>query len=321
MSDAGRVLPPAGAGAAAATAVTAQTSRAAPPIGSERAAAVALVGATLLWGATFVAIRATVRSVDPRTLVFGRFACAALLLLPVLIVRRRALHRRLLLGGALSALCAAGGYVFQAIGLTDTSAGSSAFITSLGNGLSVPIAWLAFRQVPGRAVGQGLLVALLGSALLAEPGAALRGDAWTLVGALLFGAQIVVLMRVAPDCDPLALAAVQMLGMALVCAPFAHGVAATWRTLAALPRADLWRFAYLAAPAGIAAPLLQIVAQRRLSAARTTLLLGLEPVFALVFALAVGRERFALHWYAGAALILAGVTWVELRPSQRTSTA
>ena len=42
------------------------------------------------------------------------------------------------------------------------------------------------------------------------------------------------------------------------------------------------------------------------------MLLALEPLFALVFALTVGDERFAWRWWIGAALILAGVIAVEL---------
>ncbi len=67
------------------------------------------------------------------------------------------------------------------------------------------------------------------------------------------------------------------------------------------------------------APLLQISAQRLLPAGRVALLFALEPVFAVVFALTLGRESFSTRWWLGAALILAGVVRVEWDAARRTS--
>ncbi|HET7224367.1 MAG TPA: DMT family transporter, partial [Candidatus Eisenbacteria bacterium] len=271
--------------------------------------------ATAIWGGTFVAIRDTVRTLDPGVLVLARFACAAIVLAPFVVVRR--LAPRAWWGAALSGLAAAGGYLFQAIGLTQTSAGSSAFLTCAGTAFAAPLAWALLRQRPGRAVVTGLVIALAGSALLSvgparAGGAGIgRGELWTLLGAVCFALQILVLARIAPRADPLALAGVQAIAMTLAFAPFAHHVRAA---LAALDAAGWWRFAYLALPASVVAPWLQIVSQRRLPAARIALLFALEPVFALAFALLLGGERFAVPWYAGAALILLGVVWGETAP-------
>ena len=68
------------------------------------------------------------------------------------------------------------------------------------------------------------------------------------------------------------------------------------------------------------APLLQVFAQRTLAAGRIGLLFALEPVFALVFALTLGGERFDIRWWAGAALILLAVALVEWRPISRRVT-
>ena len=57
--------------------------------GAERAALAAMVGATLLWGGTFVAIRDSVAAVPPATLVAWRFAAAGTLFTLMLLVRRR----------------------------------------------------------------------------------------------------------------------------------------------------------------------------------------------------------------------------------------
>jgi drug/metabolite transporter (DMT)-like permease len=209
-----------------------------------------------------------------------------------------------------------GGYFLQAEGLRDTSAGSSAFLTCAGTLLAAVFAWPLLRQRPERTLVAGLLLALAGSALLSlRDGLALgRGEALTLLGAASYALQVVALGRWAPRADPLVLTAAQAATVALVLAPIARGAG---DTLAAFTPADLGRFAYLAVCGSTLAPLLQVVAQRELPAGRVGLLFALEPVFALVFALTLGAERFAPRWWAGAALILCAVVWVEWRAASR----
>lgn len=73
----------------------------------------------------------------------------------------------------------------------------------------------------------------------------------------------------------------------------------------------MWRLAYLALAGSVIAPLLQVIAQRTLSAGRVALLFALEPVFGLLFALTLGGERYAPSWWLGALLIFCGVLRAE----------
>ena len=291
-----------------------------------------MVAATLLWGGTFVAVRDVVRSVSPVELVCARFAAAALVLAAGLAVRMIGARpgagrapgawRVSLAGGAVAGLLAAGGYLFQAIGLTSTSAGSSAFLTCTGTAFAPLFAWPLLGQRPTAVLAQGLLLAIAGSFLMSVPvsapgaspaahgGAIGPGEAWTLLGAVVYALQVVALGRWAPRADALALAAVQAGVIALVLLPFAGGAV---RELGVLGPGGGWRFLYLVLAGSVAAPLLQVVAQRTLSAGRVALLFALEPVFALLFALTLGGERFAPAWWAGALLILTGVLRVEWR--------
>ena len=105
----------------------------------------------------------------------------------------------------------------------------------------------------------------------------------------------------------MALATIQTLVVAALTLPFAPHAA---RSVAALTTADRGRIVYLVVASSVVATLLQIVAQRRLSAGRVGLLFALEPVFALAFAVTIGAEHFVPRWWAGATLILAAVWWV-----------
>jgi drug/metabolite transporter (DMT)-like permease len=280
-------------------------------IGREREAVLAMVAATLLWGATFVVIRDVLSALPPLALVFLRFTAAALVMLLLLaLLRRRWPGGDAVKGGILAGVLAAAGFLFQAIGLTATSAGSSAFLTSTGTLLAGVFAWPLLGQRPGAVLALGLALATAGSALLPARGewAVGPGELWTLLGAVAFGLQVVAIARFAPAAEPLAMATVQAITVALVMAPFAGGA---WSRLGTLDRSAWWRLAYLALAGSLVAPLLQIKAQQALSPGRVGLLFALEPLFALAFAITVGGERFARRWWAGAALILLAVAMVE----------
>lgn len=274
----------------------------------------AVVVATLLWGGTFVVIRDSVRGIGPLSLVFVRFLLAAALLAAIAASLRRSPRAVEIRGGLLSGLLGAAGFAFQAIGLQYTSAGTSAFLTSTGSLFAGVFAWPLLGERPRVVLLAGIVLATAGTALLSGLGGAGTlalgaGETWTLLGAVAWGLQVVALARFAPASDPLALSAVQAATIAVALAPWGG------EALAAIARDGplAGRIAYLVIAGSTIAPFLQVSAQRTLSAGRVGLLLGLEPVFALLFAITAGAERFGAAWWLGSALILAGVVWVEWR--------
>jgi drug/metabolite transporter (DMT)-like permease len=276
-----------------------------------------MVAATMLWGATFIMVRDALHGLAPLSLVTIRYVFATLAWGAVLLVRhafgvRASGAREAWLGGLASIPFTAGGYIFQNIGLTATSAGSSAFLTSTGTLITAFIAWPLLGQRPGRRLLLGLALAAVGSALLSlRSGLTLgRGEAWTLLGAGVYAFQIVIVGAwMARGADPWIMVAVQTVGIAAIVLPFTiHRLPAD---LAGLDQANWWRMGYLVLAGALIAPLLQVMAQRSLPPGRIALLFALEPVFALIFALYPGGERFVMRWWIGAALILAGVIIVE----------
>ena len=220
-----------------------------------------------------------------------------------------------MVGGALSGMLGAAGYLLQAVGLTTTSAGTSAFLTSTGTLMAGLFAWPLLGQRPGGVLLAGIAMAAAGAALLPAR-SDLRlgpGELITLLGAVAFALQIVVLARFAPHADAIAVGGIQAAALALTLLPFAGPPV---EPLAGLKGADWLRLAYLVLAGSVAAPLLQVYAQRSLSPGRVGLLFGLEPVFALIFAVGMGGERFAPRWWWGAGLILlaaSSVEWISMR--------
>lgn len=280
-----------------------------------------MVIATLLWGATFVVVRDSLHALSPVSLVFVRFAAAAVLFAPMVLLRRRAAGGGLpWRAGIVTGVLTAGAYLFQAIGLTEVRAGTSAFLTSTGTLLAGWFAWPLLGQRPTRALAAGMALATFGSALLGgRPDWRLgAGDVWTLIGAAMYALQIVGVARWGSRVEPVTLAALQCVVVAVVLAPFA---AATPGALARLDGAGWARLAYLAIAGTMVAPWLQIRAQRALAPGRIGMLFALEPVFGLIMAMTLGGERFALRWWWGAALIIVAVAWVEWRASHSPPTS
>lgn len=268
-----------------------------------------MVGATLLWGATFVVIRDALPAVHPVTLVLARFLVAGVLMTAVALLQRRRFGRDAWIAGVLSGPFVAGCYALQASGLTETSAGSSAFLTAAGTLLLALFAWVGLGQRPGRTVAIGIALALLGSALLSWRNDLRfgRGELVTLLGAASYAVALVVVAARIERVDPVVVTALQTLVAALVLIPFAPSLPSPGAFLGA----DRWRFLYLAIAGSVIAPLLQVTAQRALPSARIGILFALEPVFALLFAVTVGAERFEMRWWLGAGLILFAVLLVE----------
>jgi len=283
---------------------------------SPRTGVLLMVVATALWGGTFVIARDALHTVPTVTLIAGRFVVAGTLLTLVALARRRPVNRTTVMMGLLSAPFTAAAYALQAAGLTETSAGSSAFLTAAGTLQVAPLAWLFLRQRPARIVWVGIALALLGSALLSwRTGLRFgRGELVTLAAATSYAVTLVIVAARIDRIEPVAFTAVQSVGVALVLLPFAPAPPTGVATAATLAR-----FAYLAL-VSMVAPLLQVVAQRSLTPARIGILFALEPVFAVVFAVLFGAERFALRWWSGALLILTAVALVEWKPSSSPPT-
>jgi drug/metabolite transporter (DMT)-like permease len=275
-------------------------------------ATLAMVLASALWGATFVVIRDSLAVVSPVPLVHVRFAIATLALGLVAGFARARFTAPAVRAGVIGGACGACGFLFQAIGLEDIAAGSSAFLTCAGTLTAGILAWPLLGQRPSALLMSGLGIAGIGAALLPASGihGLGPGEAWTLLGALLFAVQIVVIARDAQRADPIALTLVTTATIALVMAPFGG---AAYVGLGGLAPLDWARFGYLALAGSALAPWLQVFAQRRLSAGRTGLLFALEPLFAVVFALSFGGERYGGTWWLGATLILGAVLLVEGR--------
>ena len=271
-----------------------------------------LVAVTAVWCWTFVVVQDAIFDYGVLPFLAVRFVMAGAALAPI--YAKRLTRRSLLVGGGIGVVLAAG-YLFQTTGLLFTTPTNSGLIT----GLFVVFAPLADRLLFGASASRQVILAvvlsLAGMVLLAGggPEGANWGDLLTLLCAAALGLHIALLSRYASSHDAGALTLAQILAMALlfvVVWPFFDPVS--------LPPTEVWvalLVTGLLASAG--AFLVQTTVQQRIPAARTAIILTMEPVFAALFGYWLAGDRLVAVQIFGALLILSALVIGEVVPVLR----
>jgi drug/metabolite transporter (DMT)-like permease len=251
-----------------------------------------LVYCALVWGSTFIVVKAAVGQLNPLALVGWRFLLSAALMAALALVARRPLlaqwRRGLWLGLLLAVL-----YVAQTVGLVYTLASNSGFITGLFIVFVPPLSWLLFRRAPRPLQLAAICFALAGLWLLTGGVRdANRGDWITLCCAVTYAAHVIYAGRcMESGVEPYALNFQQMLVTALAALVAALILR---QPLTPVPHLALSAIVFLAVFPTVSAFLIQLLGQRHVDETRTALIFTLEPVFAALFAWTLGGE--GLNW-------------------------
>ncbi len=281
----------------------------------------ALAVVALIWGSTFVVVKQTLANVSTMYFLTLRFAVASVCLLPVLLpaFRRsgpRAVTRGLR-GGFAAGLFLWTGYLLQTFGLKYTSAGNSGFLTGLYIVLVPLIGATVYRRWPRAPELIGLAIAFGGMVVLTIPSLDRnfhlnRGDLLTVGCAFVFAIHLLVLSHYSKSESFEAVALGQVACTALLSALslFIEPPRVTWTP------GVIFGILLTALLATALAFVLQTWGQRYTTPTRTALLFALEPVFALITAVAIGGESLTAYSVLGGSLILAGILVVELKPAR-----
>ena len=276
-------------------------------------ASLLLVGVTAVWGSTFVMIKDVVRTLPVLDFLAVRFVIAAVVMVPVFWRPLRRMTRPQVRRGVQLGLVYGCAQILQTYGLAHTSAAVSGFVTGMYVVLTPVLAALLLRQRAPAATWVAVGMSTAGLALLALRGFALGGgEMLVLASALLYALHIVALGAWSGGKDALGLATVQMVAIAALCSAAAlpGGVSLPSSTSAWLA------VVYTAILAGAVALVAQTWAQAHLTATRAAIIMTMEPVFAAVFAVALGGEHLTARMLAGGLLVLAAMYVVELTPGR-----
>nr|WP_240896041.1 DMT family transporter [Kineococcus siccus] len=273
----------------------------------------------VVWGSSYLAAQRSVEGVGVAATLALRSGGAALVLGLVVLARRRAVRRRDVALGLVFGATQTAVLGLETQGVATTSATSAGLLIST-TVLFTPLVEGLFtrRLLPPSFFAAGIVV-LAGVGLLVGregPAAPAVGDLLVLAAAVVRAVHVTLLGRATRgrDVDLVVLSAVQagvgavvvtLLAPGAVLAGVASAGAEQWLLLAHLA-VGCTAFAFLA----------QSWALRRASAARTSLLLGTEPLWAVLFGLVVAGDQLGWVGAAGAALVVAGAGWGQ-RVEQR----
>jgi drug/metabolite transporter (DMT)-like permease len=269
-------------------------------------ALLALVAVTAVWGVTFVQVKDAVALYPLFAFLAVRFAIASFALAPVATARvSRAIWRP---AGALGLLLALG-YALQTAGLERTTVSSTGFITGLYVVFTPLFAYVLFRFRAGRALWAGVALSLAGLGLLAGVGVGDPvGDLLVLGGAAAYSLQIALMERYARMYDAVAFTFVEMVTAFAAFTAIALALGDLELPSGRVVWGALLVTGIFASALGY---LVQVWAQRRLSAARTALAFTLEPVWTAIFGFWLAGDRLGTVGWLGAALIMAGIVVAE----------
>jgi drug/metabolite transporter (DMT)-like permease len=272
-------------------------------------ATAALILVTAVWGVTFVQVKDAVELYPLFAFLAVRFAIASAALVPPAVPRLTTLGRDgaavgVFLGGLLAAA-----FALQTAGLERTTVTSTGFLTGLYVLLTPLLAVALLRTRVARQVWLAVGVAVVGLLLLGgAPSGSVEGNVLVLVSTAAMALQIVFLERFATRFDPFALTLVEMLTMCVAFTVIALAVGDL-----SIPRgATVWGALLVTGLfASAFAFLVQVWAQREVSATRIAIVFSLETVFAGFFGYVLDDDRLGAVGWTGCALILAGIVLAE----------
>jgi len=272
-------------------------------------ALVALIAVTAVWGVTFVQVKDAVAIYPLFAFLAVRYAIATGVLGIAGAVRMHGLGRDGLVAGLVLGALLSLGIGLQTAGLERTTVSSTGFITGLYVVLTPLFGLALFRTRVSVEVWLGVALSIGGLAMLSGvPSGSRLGDVLVLASSTAQALQIVMVERYANRHDAVGLTLVQMatcfaVFLVIALALGDLSVPRGWTVWGALLVTGVF--------ASALGYLIQIWAQRRISAARIALVFALETVWAGIFGYWLADDRLGWLGWGGCALILAGILLAE----------
>lgn len=283
-----------------------------------RQAELMLIFITLIWGGTFVSIKAALSYTSPLLLMGLRFFSAFLFFILINRINPISIKRKTLRNGAILGVLMFIGYGLQTIGLNYTSASRSGFITYFYALLTPFFQFFILKKKPTRGNLIGLSLAFVGLYLITGGmgrGELNLGDIITLFSAVGYSLYIVCLNLLSCD-DSASLTTVQLLVTSILAFtlmpffedPFIHSSFVLWGNIL-----------FLSLLGSVVAVYVMTRYQSSVSPTRAAILYAMEPVFSAILAVFILGELFNSTQVFGAALILVGVLLSEVLEIRRST--
>lgn len=280
-----------------------------------------LLSATIVWGSSFIILKETIKNLPALYVIGVRFLSSALLLGVIFFGRIKKINKRVLCDGLILGTVLAFAYITQTKGLEYIGAGKNAFITSLYCVMCPFMLWVMFGVKPKSYHILSAILCVVGIGLVAASGAEEDGgNVWlggflTFICAIFYALQIIFTGKFhEKKSDVMQLLILQLFTAGViisVCSllfelPFC-GIQAY-----ALNADQFYRILYLTVVCTLYAQLAQMVGLKFTESNQAAIILTLEAVFGVVFAIILGDEQITPILWAGFAVIFVGTLISEL---------
>ncbi|MCX7876590.1 MAG: DMT family transporter [Melioribacteraceae bacterium] len=286
----------------------------------------ALLLMTIIWGGTFVIVKESLNDISSMLFIASRFGIASTILFFILRFKKIPFNKTAFLPGLILGLFLFGGFFFQTIGLKITTATKSGFITG------VLIVFIPFVQIlvekkfPSKGAWIGTLLVFLGIIFLSSGGASIDnfifelgkgfnlGDFFTLVCALLFAFQVVLIDVYTPKYEFWNLLLIQLSTVAVL-SFFASIIFSGFNIESfhiSLTKYLIFGILYTSLLATLINIGLQTKFQKMVSPTIAGIIYSFEPIFAAIFAYFLLGEKITNFGLFGSVLIFSGLITAEV---------
>lgn len=267
---------------------------------------IALLIVAIIWGGGFIAGKIALFTMTPFYLLSFRFLCSGLLLGIIFFKKMKTIDRKSVISGIILGLSLYIGQTLQTIGLKYTTAGKQAFLLASYTIIVPFISWIIVKKKPDIYSFLAGLLTLIGIGLLSLQGglSISYGDSLSLMFAVVFAFQIVLIGIYVKNINPIHLTTVQLLiagTLTLISALIFEPSIKSVTTDAVLS------IGYLVIFNTTIAFLVQNIAQKYTSDTHASIIISLESVFGFLLSVILMKELVTLRMILGCVLIFTAV--------------
>ena len=257
-------------------------------------------------------LKSAIESQSVNNFLFTRFVLAVLVMILIRPQVIKHFNKDLLLRGFGAGFLLGGGYIFQTVGLANTGAAITGFVTGLYVILTPLFAAVIFKDRISNTTWLYVFMATVGLALLSLKGWSIGfGELMVFFSAIAFAAHITALSKWSAGRDVYAMTITQL----TMCAAMT-GVASAFEGYSAPPDSGVWAVVVFTAVFATAiAFIVQTWSQAHMSATKVAVILTMEVVFAAFFAIIFAGERLTLQAALGGILVVTAMYLIVLKES------
>ena len=277
-----------------------------------------LLLAGAIWGSSFAVIKIGLETVDPIFFALLRFALGGAVMALLMLAMGR-FDRRLLTSRPIIVLSAvnAAAFALQNVGLTMTTATNAALLININVGIVAILAAVMLKETITSRTIYGLGIGLAGVIVISTEGdlaSVLRGsslgDLLAFSAGVLWAFYVVYMKRTLEhEEDVLMISTAVVIGSAAFLVPLTMLLAKS----TAVPASGLWTVLYTGIVCTALAYMLHNAGLRRVRATDSAVILLVEPIFGVLFAILLLQEWPSASTLAGGALVLLSIGIVSRR--------